>query len=389
MNSSFDNLRAKKTKLIFYFGGFASVGGIETFCKNILLYLQKKNYICKLLCWGKSSSLIKKLSAEEIVVIRSSWRWGCKYNLPDWLLLPLGVLQIRSAEIVVFGKLFPIGILKLLRFQSNKQTKFVYVTPYRPSVPNNNLDKQECLEMMNLFDLIIVQASIFSKDLRDIGYRGRIEILSYIPQDSSEINPLPITEEVKIGFLGRLVEDKNIPLLLKSFKTLQQKYLSQSLASPNKTLATSLHIFGDGHLRQELEQLAQNLDIKDSVTFYGDIPNSQVNETIASCHLFAFTSNTEGQCLAALEILACGRPIVATEAGALPDILSDSRLGKLVRSNSPEDIAFSILELINLLKNDIMTSENVRSAYLERYDSNKIGDRYLEIFNSLETNKWT
>lgn len=383
MINDFEGSISIEKRLLFYFGGFAPTGGIETFCKNILLYLEKKNFICKLLCWGRSSQLIKKISDEEIIIIRSPWRWGCKYNLPDWFLLPLGILQIRSAEIVIFGKLLPICILKLLRFQCNEQTKFVYITPYRPLVPSNTFDKQLCLETMNLFDLIIVQASIFSKDLRDIGYQGRIEILSYIPQDSSDVKPLPIIEEVRIGFLGRLVEDKNIPLLLKSFKTLQQKYLSQSMTLVNKEPMITLHVFGDGYLRQELEQFAQDLDIKDSVTFYGDISNDQINETIASCHLFAFTSNTEGQCLAALEILACGRPIVATEAGALPDILSDSRLGRLVRLKSPEDFAINIFEVINLLKNYTMTPEKIRSAYLERYDSNRVGDRYLEIFNSL------
>jgi glycosyltransferase involved in cell wall biosynthesis len=86
-------------------------------------------------------------------------------------------------------------------------------------------------------------------------------------------------------------------------------------------------------------------------------------------------------------ILSCGRPIVATEAGALPDILSDLQLGRLVQSPNPQSFANSLLEVFNLLFEQIITPETIRSAYLERYDSNKVGDRYIEILNSLEMNE--
>ncbi len=106
-------------------------------------------------------------------------------------------------------------------------------------------------------------------------------------------------------------------------------------------------MFGDGHLRKNLEELACGLGIEKFVVFHGNIPNSRVPEVIASCHLFAFTSINEGQCLAALEILSCGRPLVATDVGALPEILSDSCLGRLVEF-TPESVAMGILEVANL-----------------------------------------
>ena len=199
----------------------------------------------------------------------------------------------------------------------------------------------------------------------------------------SRIQPLPTIESgLKIGYLGRLVEDKNIPLLLETFIYLQQKYLQLSAAKIPQKLP-SLHIFGDGHLRGQLEQMAEKLGIKSSVVFHGSIPNSQVGEAIASCHLFAFTSRVEGQPLAALEILSYGRPIVASNVGAFPEMLLESRFGKLVESATPENFAHAILEVANLLKEQVILPETVRAAYLEQHAANEVGKKYQKLINSL------
>lgn len=357
-------------------GGFAPTGGIETFCKNLLSYFQSNQYNCQLVCWGILSPLISTIKDQNIIITRSFWRWGCRWNLPDWLLLPLGIPSIKKSDVVILGKLFPYPILKILRSQSNSKTKFVYITPYKPSIPDE-LDKKNISDSLNIFDLIIVQSQSFIENLQHSGYNGNIEILPYINENQGRIKLLPSIESLQIGFLGRLVEDKNIPLLLKSFQyLLQNRYLINDIPA-------TLNLFGDGFLRSSLEELAHELEITDFVVFHGTIPYSQISNSIASCHVFVFTSTNEGQCLAALEILSCGRPIIATSAGALPEILSDSRLGKLVEF-TPEIIAMQILEIANLLKQDIMTPENIRSAYLERYDSQKVGDRYIKIINSLE-----
>jgi hypothetical protein len=48
-------------EILFYFGGFAPVGGIETFSKNLLGYLQSKHHNCTLLCWGEKSPLLESI----------------------------------------------------------------------------------------------------------------------------------------------------------------------------------------------------------------------------------------------------------------------------------------------------------------------------------------
>jgi glycosyltransferase involved in cell wall biosynthesis len=368
-------------KILFYFGGFAPIGGIETFCKNLLLYLQAQNYDCRLLCWGQNSPLLKSIKQATIKITRSPWQWGCRWDLPDWLVLPLGFQQVKQADIVIFGKLLPNKILKQLRLQAGSYKKFAYITPYRPSPPKNAEEQQSFLAALNNFDLILVQASVFKEDLLKVGYKGRVETIPYIPQKPGMLQSFHPTEPFKIGFLGRLVEDKNIPLLIEAFYYFQDKWLQIYCSSTKRK--PSLHIFGDGHLREQLSKLAEKLGITNYVTFYGNIPNDKIESAIASCHLFAFTSHIEGQCLAALEILGCGRPIVATDAGALPDILSDSRLGLIAESNDPNTFADSLMQIANLIEQKLISPEIIRSAYLERYAPDKVGERYKQVLDSL------
>jgi glycosyltransferase involved in cell wall biosynthesis len=299
------------------------------------------------------------------------------------MLLSIGLQQVKRADIVLFGKLFPLGILKWLRAKSGIRTRFVYITPYRPLQQKAAGEKSRILEAFNLFDVILVQSASFGNDLYSIGYQGRIEVIPYIPQKPGKLKPFPAKENLKIGFLGRLVKDKNISLLLRSFHYLQDKYLRESGYEDREKSQPSLHLFGDGYLRQELEQLAQHLGIAASVVFHGSVPNGEIEEAIASCHLFAFSSRSEGQCLAALEILACGRPIVATDAGALPDILSDSRLGRLVPAANHENFAAKLMEVVKLINEQSISPETIRTAYLERYEPERVGDRYRELLISL------
>lgn len=371
-------------KLLFYFGGFSPVGGIETFCKTLLCYLQNKNYSCSLICWGRDSPLLQKIRESDATVFRTFWRWGCRWHIPDWILLLLNMGKIRSSNTIVLGKLFPYSILKVIRFVSSRKSSFIYITPYKPSIPTSEKNRRTYSKTLNLFDLILIQADSFSEVLHKLCYSGAIKVLPYISDKgvNYNVNQFPSLEEgnpLRIGFLGRLVEDKNIFALLEAIQYLIHNYASD--------LSRKIHLelFGDGHLRGQLESVADDMNIAEYVTFSGHIPNDQVEKVISSCHIFVFTSRTEGQCLAALEILSCGRPIVASDVGAFPAILSDLRFGKIVAQVSPQQISERILEVFHLIEKKVITPESIQSAYLERYELDRIGSQYLEVIDALST----
>ena len=138
--------------ILFYFGGFAPVGGIETFCKNLLTYFKVNNSSCALICWGKDSPMLNTLRQDGVEIFRSSWRWGNRWQIPNWLLLPFGLRAVHKADIIIFGKILPTSFIKTLRLFAGAKTQFVFITPYRPLVPSQQKERNRLLEFYNSFD---------------------------------------------------------------------------------------------------------------------------------------------------------------------------------------------------------------------------------------------
>ncbi len=103
-------------------------------------------------------------------------------------------------------------------------------------------------------------------------------------------------------------------------------------------------LVGDGELKDELEQQASNLGVKDSVIFTGlrhDVP-----ELLAMSDLFVLSSINEGMGRVLVEAMAVGLPVVATRVGGVPDVVVDGETGILVPSHSSNALASAIVKLL-------------------------------------------
>ncbi len=351
-------------KLTVFSGGFAPVGGVESFLFDLLSAVSARGIECELFCWnGVRNPLLGELVARGVGVHRSPWRWGCRWAWPDKLLLATAGRAILAPDLVLFGKPLPAAIhRRLVAWRGARPSpRFVLVTPYRPA----EMWRTEDRPLLTAFDAIAVQAGSFLVDLRRLGYEGPVAVLPYIPPPCTRAAPLPFGP-LRIGFLGRLVTQKNLPYLLEAFRSL-------SVRRP-----AILNLYGDGPLRSQLSDLALRLGIQSSVRFCSWLAPADVPAAIDSCSLFAFTSTTEGQCLAALEILARGRPIVATPVGAFPEMLDDPRLGRIASPDSPDDFADSLLALADCRPGPA----EVQEVYARRFDRDKIIDGYLSLLCS-------
>jgi glycosyltransferase involved in cell wall biosynthesis len=93
-------------------------------------------------------------------------------------------------------------------------------------------------------------------------------------------------------------------------------------------------VIGDGPLRSRLEQLTQELSLTDCVHFLGT--RSDVPALLSLATVVLLTSRNEANPVSILEALACGRPVVATRVGSVPEMVLDGRVGYLVE---PQDVA--------------------------------------------------
>jgi len=368
----------KRVGLLFYAGGFAPVGGIETFTHNLLVALEQRGFATTLVCWGKRSAILNEIDAGGTRVVRQRFRWGCRFGWPDRVMLPVGLREVRQADIVFFGKMLEPAILcSLGRARTSKHAPpFVFVTPYRPAEMWQAAPPDP--DVLHLFDAIVVQARVFASDLEQVGYQKDVRVIPYLPSPESPIEPFPDAKGgMKIGFLGRLSAQKNLGYLLEAFAALKARVPAEERGQ------YELHLFGDGAEKVYLEAKAEELGIFGSVMFHGMIPHEAVSAAIDSCHMFAFTSIAEGQCLAALEILSRGRPIVAMAVGALPEIVNNEGVGKIVRSHARLCFADALEEVAARIRDRKITVQNVRSNYDARFSHAAVAREYTNLVEQL------
>ena len=356
-------------RMTFVQGGFAPVGGIENFAADLLFAVSARKVRTELICWDGGGAgrnpVLASLSKSDVAISCSSWRWGCRWGWPDKWMATHFWQRMTNAQVLVFGKLLHDSIHRRL---AEARKRMILITPYRPAemwkdrIPEN--------EILNSFELIVVQAQVFEGDLRDFGYRGRIATLPYLPPETHRPIAWPATPVLQIGFLGRLVSEKNLGYLIHSFSNLREM-----------GIAAQLHLFGDGPERSNLQLLTNQLRLAENIEFHGNLSRGEISAAINRCHLFAFSSRTEGQCLAALEILAHGRRVLGTPVGAFPEFLS-GLLGSIAPLDSPITFATALRSLAEPLLKAEITPEDVQRTYKSRFPRCQIINEYMRIVNA-------
>lgn len=354
-------------RVVICAGGFAPVGGIEAFLFDLATGLTARGLPVSIACWGKQSTLLSRLELAGVTVRRRGWRWGCRWGLPDRMFLPIAKRAIGQADVVLFGKLLcePVQAQLAALKQSNGGPPFVFVTPYRPVEMWAVRPPSD--EVLNSFDAIVTQTHGFADDLRVLGYRGHVRVLPYVPPECRPVAPLPAMRTLRIGFLGRLAAQKNLPYLVRAFSQICGEQQAE------------LHLFGGGDEKERLLKLAAELNLSDHVRLHGHTIPDEVAAAIDTCDLFAFTSTTEGQCLAALEILARGRTIVATPVGVFPELLREPTFGVLAPADDAAGFASALLSQARKIRYEGAGPDEVQAAYLARFRRNVVLNEYARL----------
>lgn len=141
---------------------------------------------------------------------------------------------------------------------------------------------------------------------------------------------------VLVGTLGQLIPGKGQDVLLRAAKRIAEQAAEVSYV-----------IVGNGNtaFRKTLEELSAGLGIEDKVRFIGyreDIPQIMNCLDIA---VLPSTSHLEGLSRVIIEAMACGKPVIATNAGGNPEAVEDGKTGILVPPGDPDELARAILEL--------------------------------------------
>jgi N-acetyl-alpha-D-glucosaminyl L-malate synthase BshA len=133
-------------------------------------------------------------------------------------------------------------------------------------------------------------------------------------------------------------EGKRIILHVSNFRPIKRVLdVVRIFAGIQREVPSVLFMVGDGPDRTEAEEEARLLGVERSVFFLGKLDS--VAPLLASAELFLLPSLNESFGLSALEALACGVPVVATNVGGLPEVIRDGVTGALCPVGAVEDMA--------------------------------------------------
>ncbi|WP_196799745.1 glycosyltransferase [Thioalkalivibrio sulfidiphilus] len=172
-----------------------------------------------------------------------------------------------------------------------------------------------------------------------------------------------------IGIVGRLESVKRIDIFLH----IAEHLLEQDLPWP-----LSFHVFGDGSLRSELENLSTHLGIADSVRFHGH--RNDIAACIDKLDVLVICSDHEGLPMTLLEAMTLRTPVVAHDIGGLAEALAEEHGGLLNADHTADAYAEAVLSLLkdSSLKQKIQSNgfERVKRRYSAPTNAERVKTLY-------------
>ncbi|GLX78197.1 glycosyl transferase family 1 [Thalassotalea insulae] len=132
-------------------------------------------------------------------------------------------------------------------------------------------------------------------------------------------------------FIGNLKYDKGVMELLNGFNKVHQTH-------------PKLHLVfaGNGVMKNQIMALCKQYNISDKVTLLGAINHDEIPQWLNHCTALALPSYHEGVPNVLLEAMACGKPVIATKVGGIPEIINESICGKLIEKENDLAVADAI-----------------------------------------------
>ena len=206
-----------------------------------------------------------------------------------------------------------------------------------------------------------------------------LEMFSPVEQDYAR-RELGIEEENIILYVGRIEPLKGIDILIRAVPLLE-------CANDLRVMVVGGNPGGDTEM-ERLKTIAEDLGIRDSVTFTGPVPQDRLPTYYSAADIYVLPSHAESFGLAALEAMACGTPVVVSRVGGLKTFVDSAETGYLVPWRCPEAFA---QRLDMLLANPDLRNAMGNAAREKALSMSwsHVADRMLGYYDSLVPQLWS
>jgi L-malate glycosyltransferase len=183
--------------------------------------------------------------------------------------------------------------------------------------------------------------------LRSKGYTGDLTVCPlpfdpkiYYPYSDEELAPIlqKTGTEFLIGYVGRIVEAKGLRTLVKALEELPRD-------------GWKLAVVGTGPFDAEFTELIKTSDLADHVLRLGFVPHEETPRYLAAFDVLVLPSETQSNWKeqfgrVVVEALACGTPVIGSDSGEIPNLVSSSGGGIVFPERDPKALACSLKRMI-------------------------------------------
>lgn len=368
----------KKIKILFVLDSLG-LGGAQSVILNILKYIDRNKFNAELAFFDSEGDYMDNLPEDityhDLNAVRTRYMIFSLTRLlreikPQIIFSTLFKVNAAINVAVKLAGLSPKVILRSSNFLSSKFRVEPFYTNILARWANRNANsivattEEMRSDMYENFHIPFNKIKVIYNPV-DIKFVDEMSHKS-IKDSSFEINsrknyPLIIS-------MGRLANQKGYSYLLRAFQMVRNK------------LPARLVILGRGDKKEELENLARNLNIDEYVTFLGFQSNPY--GLIARCDLFVLSSLWEGFPNALIEAMTCGIPVISTDCSSGPkEIITSGVNGLLVPVGNVNILANAIISVLTDKKLSNKIAKNGRKRVMD-FEAEKVVKEYEKLFIS-------
>lgn len=344
--------------------------------------------------WGKLRKVNHKISINSIDVyypryfaiplrIRSKilmWFAGFIYSFHVFLKI-LEIKREFNFDIIHSHFAFPDGFSSVILGRIFK--KPVVITVHGSDInlyteEKNHLKPMVVYALKNASHIVVVSTALKEKVIKLGIDENKISVIPngydselFKPIDKYDARKnlgLPTDRKILL-FVGNLYPVKGVSYLIEAMKIISER--------SNNIMLT---LVGEGYLKPQLQSTVKEYGLSSKVLFAGSQPHERIPLWMNACDLLVLPSVSEGFGAVLIEAAACGKPIVASDIGGIPE--ASNKFGrKLVPPKDPQALANSILEALDSNFN----SENIIEEN-KKFDFSNIVCQLTNIYAQVKYN---